>query len=137
MLPAAMMLYDISMRNEPGRSFFRGAATLVYASHFLGYLFLFDGPAATQLCLLAGLVGATLGYQQGQRSLFLAGVLVAVIGAVRNLFMVYAHFNLGGWLTLAILGIGLILLASWIEARGNVVRHYMNSLRSRYADWEF
>jgi TM2 domain-containing membrane protein YozV len=60
-----------------------------------------------------------------------------MVGLAYNLLQVYHSFNMGGWITLATLGIGLIVLASWIETRGDALKPALYRWKAQYKAWDY
>lgn len=136
MLTSAAMLYDLSLRTDRDKAFCRSSAALMFAAYFAVNLLQLHNAFAAQLCLLSGVALLYMGQRQQQRSLFVTGVIMVIAGLGWNVMQIFRQFNLGSWFTLALLGVGLILFASWLETRGDRIKPWLQHWRTRYADWE-
>lgn len=79
---------------------------------------LIDGWGIVSALALAGLgcVVSVSGFAKHNSTLFKSGMLTAGCGLIYLLSLSFRYFSAQPWLSLAILGIGVILLAGWIES---------------------
>ena len=107
------------------------------SAYFFINLLTFDTRISPQLCLAVGVIMLYIGQAHQYRSVFIAGVIMVITGLIYNLLQVYHSFNLGGWVTLAGLGITLIILASWIETKGKSLKPYLANGKDSYLAWDY
>ena len=137
MMLSAAMLLDISHRATVGKTCYRVLSALIFSAYFFINLLTFDTLISAQLCLAGGVIMLYMGQAHQYRSVFIAGVIMVITGLIYNLLQVYHSFNLGGWVTLAGLGITLIILASWIETKGKTLKPYLANWKDSYLAWDY
>lgn len=90
-------------------------------------------PFVAQLVFLAGCLMSIDGFRGKNRRIFHLGALAALIGLSQTLFLAVEWLGGWSWLTLAVVGVGAIVLASFIESRAGLWKdHY----RRYQAHWQ-
>lgn len=135
-LICAGLLYDVSRRAEMAPALYRVLAMLSLSLGLLGNILLFGTLGASLLCLAIGTSLALIGRHCRQLALFSTGLLLAALSLAYQLFALLRVFDLGGWLSLAALGVLAILIASVLESGGGRIRARLLQLRQRFAQWE-
>ena len=91
------------------------------------------------LALVNTLVGVCIlsfGVNAQQRLMFLTGLLTSTIGVVYQFILISQWFYFGNWLTLALLGVAIILLASVLERHGGVLVNRISTWYRGYRAWQ-
>ncbi|KPJ94426.1 MAG: hypothetical protein AMJ53_05280 [Gammaproteobacteria bacterium SG8_11] len=135
-LVAAAMIYDISRRNPDHATRYRHIASGILLMSMVGNLMLFQGLAAAIACIIAGMGLVMLGYQKQQRSVFASGVLLLLTGLSHQIYELVHHFDLGSWISLAVLGVFAIVLASTIESQGGKLKTRFDQWKTTFKQWE-
>lgn len=131
-----LLMFDLSLWAADDRAFYRRAGSIVAGGGFLLNLLLIPDFLTAALCLGAGLVMLIVGYLAENRSTFVGGAVVLGAGLVYQLGQVLMLFHMGGWTSLAALGIAAILLGSIIDRHGSAIRSQMTNLGRRIRAWE-
>jgi len=135
-LVTAGLLWELSRRVEMAPSLYRSLSMLTLLVGFAGNLYLFGGLDKALLCIAAGLSLAVAGRHWRQLALLASGLLIAGAGMLYLLGRLLVDFDLGGWLSLALVGLAAILLGSLLESRGGRLRTRFGQLKQRFAMWE-
>ncbi|MFC6671270.1 hypothetical protein [Marinobacterium aestuariivivens] len=135
-LLAATLLYELSTRVKMAPPLYRVMSMLALVGGLLGNLVLFGGPGTALTAIVAGAVLATLGRLGRHLLLFASGLLIAACGLVYLLFRILVVFDLGGWLSLALIGMLAILVGSMLESRGGRLGSLLPRWRRRFARWQ-
>ena len=135
-LVSAAMIYDISQRSQSHAGIYRHIAAGELLLVTIGNLFLFSGLIPILLCVLIGFGLLTLGYRQQQRSIFASGAVLMLTGMLQQVYELVHHFDLGSWISLAILGIAAIVLASTIESQGGRLKPKLEHWKTSFKQWE-
>jgi hypothetical protein len=118
----AGLLLDLSTRTLSRASLYRSAAVLTATAPLLANLFAFGGFANALVCLVAGIATLGYGYLTRQRPLFVIGLISALTGMGFAGTEAFAHFTIGGWTGLVLLGVATILAGSLIERHGQTMK---------------
>ena len=135
-LVSATMIYDISRRSQIHAALYRHTAAGVLLICLFANLILFQGLASAMTCITVGLGLLVLGYQQQQRSVFTSGVLLMFVGLCHQIYELVTHFDLGSWISLAVLGVIAIVLASTIESQGGKLKTRFERWKGMFQQWE-
>ncbi len=133
---SAMMMYDISLRSMRSSRFYRRLAVGGLLIAMIANMVLFGGLLPALACIIAGLTLLVYGYKAQQRNLFGGGNVLLLAGAGQQLYQVAHHFDLGGWASLAVLGIAAIVTASIMETRGGAVKLRLEGWKKKLQQWE-
>ena len=132
---AALLL--LSKVSPGGGSRYRLTAALVTLAVVLAGLSLYGGALHSLLALLVGVLTLSYGYLVEQKLVLVGGVLTAVLGLGFQVAYAVQGFELGGWLTLAVLGTLAILSASLLERFGGQMMERWQLARERLSGWEY
>ncbi|UTW11345.1 hypothetical protein [Marinobacterium rhizophilum] len=135
-LVCAGLLYELSRRVQMAPALYRVLAMLSLGLSLLGNALLFGTLATSMLCLACGSALVLLGRHYQQLALFSTGLLLAALSLIYQLYQLLRVFDLGGWLSVAALGMLAILIASALESGGGRIRPRLLQLRQRFARWE-
>jgi hypothetical protein len=135
-LICAALLYEVSRRAEMAPALYRVLAMLSLSLGLLGNALLFGTLGTSLLCLACGTLLALVGRHYQQLALFSTGLLLAALSLSYQLYQLIRVFDLGGWLSLAALGMLAILIASALESGGGRIRPRLMELRQRFAQWD-
>jgi len=133
----AGLLADIGFTagGNAGTTWTRTAA-ITLALGFLVNLVVWPTIPATIAAILTGAAIAIYGYSVEQKSVFISGGSALLSGITYQLQNVFAAFDFGSWSSLALIGIGAIVLASVLERHGLVLRNRLIAWRLRYSQWD-
>lgn len=82
--------------------------------------------------LIAGLVVSAVGYSAGELRLFGSGAVVTALGGLMLSSVGIKFISSAPWVSLAILGVCFILLASWLEKNRGKVAKWMSGFGLRF-----
>ena len=132
----AAMIYDVASRNRNKAGLYRRIAVGVLLLCSIPNLFHFADLAAALACLLGGLVLVLRGYKMQQRSLFSGGIILILTGMTQQIIQLLHHFDLGGWASLAVLGMAAIVVASVMESQGGKFKPNLEAWKGKLQEWE-
>ncbi len=135
-LISAAMLYDISIRSTKRPDRYRLIAVIGLLIGMTTSLIIFLNLLAALTCVFVGMVLIVFGYKNQQRNVFTGGILLMTIGIAQQLYELVLHFDLGSWMSLAVLGVIAIVVASTIESQGGKLKLRLNTMRTKFSDWE-
>lgn len=135
-LASALMVYDISRRNDHYAVGYRRMAVLFLLIGMLANLALFSNLLAASACLVMGAVLVAYGYRVQQLSLFAGGLLLSLAAVIHQLIDLVRDFDLANWASLAVLGMVSIVVASILESQGGKLRLRIEAWRGRLQVWE-
>ncbi|MGH0032909.1 MAG: hypothetical protein ACQGVC_24215 [Myxococcota bacterium] len=118
-----------------GVAYRRAAAWVLLASMALDLAF-FPGVIAAVACLLTSVAALSYGFLTQRRSIFLAGGVGALLSLVTHLRAAIDLYALSHWGSLALVGVAVILAATWVERRGAGFAETFAAWRDRLAAWE-
>lgn len=133
---SATMVYDLSRRSQNYASAFRLIAIWEMLLGMVLNLALFDGLLATGSCIIAGICLLMHGYRVRQRSVFLAGATLMLIGMLQQLFELIYRFDLASWISFAILGIIAIVAGSVLESQSLRISQRLSGWKNAFRRWE-
>ena len=133
---SATMAYDLSRRSQNYASAFRLIAIWEMLLGMVLNLALFDGLLATGSCIIAGICLLMHGYRVRQRSVFLAGATLMLIGMLQQLFELIYRFDLASWISFAILGIIAIVAGSVLESQSLRISQRLGGWKNAFRRWE-
>jgi len=135
-LIAAAMIYDISVRSTQGAGKFRLIAIIGLFVGMLINLILFTNLLAAFACVSIGLGLIFVGYKAQQRNVFSGGVALMIIGLVYQFYELVVRFDLGSWISLAVLGVIAIVFASTIESQGGKLKIHLDTMKINFLSWD-
>lgn len=134
-LGSAALLKELAVRSSGFNSGYRLLAGLIASLGFALALLNGDSGLVALLSLTAGIVLVVLSHQWQQKSLFATGVFAALAGLVSLMLELSQWFYFGGWVALAMIGVGAILSASILESRGQYLRQRWQQSFAGYRTW--
>lgn len=134
-LPYAVIVAIISLTiPERGANYRRFAAWLAILA-MVNQLFTVPGLVSSLLCVLTGAVTLVLAFEAEERGLFYSGAFGLVAGLLYHLRYATELYAMSPWLTLAIPGVLLILLSSYIERNGGALLERVKRLKAEVDGW--
>lgn len=133
----AGFLVEISTRAVHGGGGYRRAAALVVSAGLLANLAAQTGVISAVLCLAGGLAILVYGYLMAQRLVFASGAVVLAAGLGYQIYLAVTVFNLGGWGSLAVLGIVAILAGSLLDRYGAALKSVVRGWGQRFRTWDY
>ncbi|MBX3639355.1 MAG: hypothetical protein KF888_02440 [Nitrosomonas sp.] len=130
------MVYDLSRRSQGYAGAYRLIAICEIMLGMILNLILFDGLLVTLSCIVAGASVLMYGYHARQRGTFLTGAALVLMGMLQQLFELIYRFDLGSWVSFAILGIIAIVTGSILESQGSQIRQRLNGWKNTFRHWE-
>ncbi len=136
-LTAAIMLYEISLRSFHNTPMYRVIASLIIATSLPVNLLLHGGVIASLLTIIIGMAMIIFSYSIQQRSIFLTGIVMTIVGLLDQFQHLFHMFDFGYWVTMAIVGTLAIVGGSLLESRGELVKRKYLHWRNRYSEWSY
>ena len=130
------MVYDISRRSRNSSSFYRGYAVGSLVFCVIVNLMIYTSLFAALTCELIGLGLLVYGYKSQLRSIFAGGMILMTVGLVQQFYELVYHFDIGGWASLATLGVVAIVAASVMETQGGRIKPQLQDWKTRFQQWE-
>lgn len=94
------------------------------------------GFMATALSLVSGIALLFIGYDKKLRLFFINGFILIAIGLSQQLYDLVYEFDFSSWISMAVMGVITIVIASVIEAKGaTLVQHY-STWKEKFNHWE-
>ncbi len=134
---AAGMCYEISMRANYRANLYRAIAVGIVTTGIITNLWIYGGLFASILTLAAGIGSIVLSYVLQQRTMFLGGILMIIAGLIDQSLHFFQFFDFGYWVTLAITGVVAIVLGSYLESRGKIIKQKFITLKHTYSEWTY
>lgn len=135
-LAAALLVYDISRRSAGRAAVYRKLAVSTLLLGMIGNLLLFSGPLAALACVAVGTLSLVHGYRVRQISLLAGGLIQVLAGVMHQFIDLIRHFDLGSWVSLALLGMLSIVFASVLESQSGKLRLRFEAWRGRLREWQ-
>jgi len=132
---AALLLVSRVVPN--GGSRYRLSAALLTLVVVLAGLALYGTALHALLALLVGVLTLSYGYLVEQKLVLVGGVLTAVTGLLFQVAYAVQGFEMGGWMTLAMLGTLAILSASLLERFGGQLLERWRVAREQLSEWQY
>lgn len=98
-------------------------------------LWIFPGVVAAVSCLVVSIAALSYGFLTQRRAIFLAGVGGAGLALATHLRAAIDLYAFANWGSLALLGVGVIVAASFVERRGAAWVQAFGAWRERIAEW--
>lgn len=136
-LSFAALIIEISLRSSDCGPALRRLASAVIMLGMVCNLVLIPGAAAAIFCILAGIAVLIYGFSAQQRTVFILGLLMLLIGLAYQLQLVVAQFDFGNWGALAALGVAAVIIGSVLERHGAVLKHRIVRWLSEYRSWQY
>lgn len=134
-LPTAAMLIVISFYSLGGGTAYRRNAALIALGGVTANLFLFPGLFTSFVCLLtAGLI-LVYGYVDEQKIIFFSGIAGVIVSLGYHLKLALSFYSLVNWGSMAMTGVAIIILASFIERQQGQLREKAQVFRKRLQGW--
>jgi hypothetical protein len=124
-LPVAISLFLISVIVKPNSHLEQGLASLLMITSAIIEAIVYSGIESSLYCIIVGLLAAILGYSTKKYSAYASGLMCLALGLFVQVKHSITFYSISPWITLAILGIIIVLAASYIEK-------YYSSIASRF-----
>ncbi len=133
---ACALVYEISNRSGRHAKGFRILTAISLVAGFGFALVIEVNLAATTLILISTAAMAVYSFIQQQKSLFIAAILLLLIGFGLQGAEFIELMQLNYWL-LALLGIMAIVFGSVLESKGHVIKNHFKALSKQYRHWSY
>ncbi len=133
---SAIILIELSTRTLHNTRFYHRLAVSALGLGLIANLILFGNLLAALACFIIGMATSFYGFKNKQRSLFIGGISISVVGLAHQTYQALHMFDLGSWAILAGLGIASIVIASTIESEGGKIKSRITALKQKLHDWE-
>lgn len=133
----AGLILELSLRSATLGGWYRLIACFIISTGMLLNLWLTGSFAMAIMCMMTGIAIAIYGYMNKQSLVLVSGMLTILVGLIFQIVSVTKYFDLGGWGSLAILGIVAILCGSIIERHGNVIKNRAFTWGRQIRDWQY
>lgn len=134
-LSLSALIMEISSRSTVYSTALQRVASIVLSASMMINLLVLSGGFSAALCILAGTGVLIYGFTAQLRIAFILGLITTIAGLGYQLHFLVLEFDLGSWISLAVLGVSTILLASILERYGAVVRHRFTRWFGDYQSW--
>ncbi|SHJ37347.1 hypothetical protein SAMN02745165_02226 [Malonomonas rubra DSM 5091] len=135
-MPISGILYLLSRFSLcSGRNYRRAAAIVAILGGSANLLF-HSGLQAALFCLLISISVLVYGYLCEQKIIFFSGALGTLFGLGYQVKAALHHFSLAGWSSLMVIGVAIIISASFLERNGGRLRARVQHVRTRLNQWE-
>ncbi len=134
---ASVMLFELSIRASGGRGFYSVIASMLLAGCFVSHVLLVESSFSALTCIVAGLALTGFGYMSERRAALVLGCIMAVIGVSFYLMGIFHNFDLNGWFSMAFIGVGAIVLGSYIEKQGEQALTTVRRLKASLDAWGY
>lgn len=135
-LPLAVILFGMSFFRYAGGNEYRKAAGLISAIAVSLNLLIAPGFTSSFSCIIWSIMVMVSGFTLKEKTLFKAGGAGLAVGVLYHLrYAVQIYQGLGPWLSLAILGVGVLILAGAIEGESKFLRAQWERFRNVSKDW--
>lgn len=134
-LSLSALIMDIARRSTVYSTKLQRMASIVLSAAMTLNLLVLPGGLSAILCILAGTGLLIYGFIVQLRIAFILGIITLIAGLGYHLHFLVLEFDLGSWISLAVLGVSTILLASVLERYGAVVRHRFTCWFGDYQSW--
>ncbi len=133
----AALVIEISLRASAGGAGYRRLAVITIVIGMLSNLFLLPSVVTAGISLATGIIMLIYGYSTQQRITFILGLFTILIGLSYQVSYVMTVFNLGSWISLSLLGVSAIFIASVLERHGLAIRTRMVNWQHDFKSWEY
>lgn len=134
-LVAAALCYDVAVRACRLKGLYMGVAVMTLLLTVALNMIFIGGVMAAMVSLLLGASLTAYGYRVQQRSLFIAGILLMLMGLGDQVIHAFSYFDFSYWLGMAIAGIIAIVMASLLESKGKQMKLMAKKYRENYSSW--
>lgn len=132
----AAALTELSLRSQISGQALRKLSAGVLTVGLSANLLIYPSFAMALITMLIGLVIMSCGASAENKLMFASGAITTVVGLIYELFLVSGWFYFGNWATLAVVGVVIILAASYIEKHGGSVVKKAQRWRENYLEWQ-
>jgi hypothetical protein len=132
---SVLMIHDIAQRSTVYATRYQRLAMGLMQIGLLGNLLLNSQTLAAVACVGVGVAVMLYGYRLRQLTLCGGGALLVVSGLLHQIVNLIRHFDLGSWISLAVLGVVAIVIASVLEAHSSTLRLRFAALRGQLKGW--
>ena len=132
----ALALTELSLRSAISGTLIRKFAAVALALGLSLNLLIYPVHLLALVNTALGIGILVYGISSEQKLLFLSGLSTAVVGVLYEILLISEWFHLGNWLSLALLGSLIILLASLIERHGANLSKRISTWRAAYCEWQ-
>ena len=133
---SAAMFYDVSRRKLAFAKPVRWISGIIMLFGMGLNMMLHDGFIVSFIAIVTGIFMTVMGYSEKQRSLFISGLVISILGLFGQLYDLFQHFTLESWAGLAVLGVSIIIVASAIDARGRQIQERLMKWKTSFKEWE-
>lgn len=132
---AVLLVQDIARRSTGYATQYQRLAVGLLLLGLLGNLLLCSETLAAVACVGAGIAAMIYGHRLRQLTLFGGGALLVVVGLLHQMLDLIRHFDLGSWLSLAVIGVIAIVAASVLESQSHTLRLRFEAWRTQLKNW--
>lgn len=137
MLPISLFLTIMSLYTVGNGARYRRTAAYVAVGATMFELLTVPGMVSAFFCILTSIVCLVAGATLEERGLFKAGVVGLALGTLYHLrYAILIYHGLGPWISLAVLGIVVLLLSSYIERNQTRVIQMTMRFRAQMESWK-
>jgi hypothetical protein len=135
-LPLSGLVFVLSTRACGGDTLYRKAAALLAAGAWMSQLMTQATPVISFLCLLFSIGMVVVGFHYQERVLVAAGVVGTIFALGYHVRFAFQLYDYSPWGLLAMIGIGILLMASYLEKRATWMFGRLVILREEMKGWQ-
>ncbi|HEY9198365.1 MAG TPA: hypothetical protein VIR60_03290 [Gammaproteobacteria bacterium] len=132
---SALLVQDIARRSTAYVMQYQRLAMGILLLGLIGNLLLCSETLAALACVGVGIAAMLYGHHLRQLTLFGGGALLVVVGLLHQALDLIRHFDLGSWISLAVIGVVAIVAASILESQSRTLRLRFEAWRGQLKEW--
>jgi len=129
------LMYELSMRAVWAAAFYRGLALFMLVAGASLNTFVFNTLETALLSVVVGIGASLWAYKTQQLKLLVVGLSLVLLSVLEQVLGLVQFFNFGGWLSLALMGISAIVIASVLESRSALIKPWWVAKKAKFANW--
>lgn len=135
-LPVSLILVLMSLFTVGNGTRYRKTAAFLAVGAMVIELCTFPGVVSAFFCILTSVVCLSAGCVMEEKGLFNAGCVGLLLGVLYHLRYAIGLFHgLGPWVSLAVLGIGILIFSSYLEKNYRPLIRKLTELRETFNTW--
>jgi len=115
---------------------YRKTAAVALMTLIAYQLMLFPGVFSAFMCILIGIIMTAYGYSAQYRLIFVFGLLGVAAGLIYHVKFASALITYSPWVSLAVLGMGVIVTASYLERNHKVLLARALAMKESFQEWK-
>ena len=135
LLPLAGLFFLLAKFAHCGGNNYRRIAAIIAVGSSVLNLLAYPGVATVSIGMSVSVLVLLGGYLLEQKIMFCAGLLGALVAVGYQFRVLFYHFSLGGWSSLMVIGVLIIVVASVIERSGGLLKGKLTAKYGQFKRW--